>query len=186
MSGYISANSGIHHQFWIYYKGGKHNKKRPRSSLKSRNQLCWVLKKKTVSWQTFCIIVIQKWSLGHFLWLSIRWTLLLGPVYMEVRTPVMWGTPLRWGKGITCISMQSYNPAIMGCTFPWLFNGRQVCKQKMATNLMKHQSVLARLVNPPWSAYMEKIRPWQRWLLHLADQAAPLGGPTHQSHQQSK
>ena len=49
---------------------------------------------------------------------------------MEVRTPVMWGTPLRWGKGITCISMQSYNPAIMGCTFPWLFNGRKVCNKK--------------------------------------------------------
>ena len=39
-------------------------------------------------------------------------------------TPGRWGNPLRWGKKITLLYMQSYNPAIPGCTFSRLLNGR--------------------------------------------------------------
>ena len=35
-----------------------------------------------------------------------------------------WRIPLRWGKKITLLYMQSYNPAILGCTFSRLLNGR--------------------------------------------------------------
>ena len=37
--------------------------------------------------------------------------------------PGVWGNPLRWGKKITFLFTQSYNPAIPGCTFSTLLNG---------------------------------------------------------------
>ena len=39
-------------------------------------------------------------------------------------TPGRWGNLLRWGKKITPLYMQSYRPAIPGCTFSRLLNGR--------------------------------------------------------------
>ena len=50
-----------------------------------------------------------KGSKGLFTW---RWG-----------TPGRWGNLLRWGKKITLLYMQSYNPAIPGCTFSRLLNG---------------------------------------------------------------
>ena len=47
-------------------------------------------------------------------------------------TPGRWGNPLRLGKTITLLYMQSYNPAIPGCTFSRLLNGRSVLKQENA------------------------------------------------------
>ena len=47
-----------------------------------------------------------------------------------------WGTPgrlgnlLMWGKKITLLYMQRYNPAIPGCTFSKLLSGRQARKQE--------------------------------------------------------
>ena len=46
-------------------------------------------------------------------------------------TPDRWGNPLRWRKKITLLYMESYNPAIPGCTFSRLLNGRQARKQEM-------------------------------------------------------
>ena len=49
----------------------------------------------------------------------------LGPVYIEVEDPQVGEvTPLRWSRKITLLYMQFYNPAIPGCTFSRLLNGR--------------------------------------------------------------
>ena len=56
------------------------------------------------------VMVALHHSMGLFTW---RWG-----------TPGRWGNLLRWGKKITLLYMQSYNPAIPGCTFSRLLNGR--------------------------------------------------------------
>ena len=62
------------------------------------------------------IMPIHNISQGLFTW---RWG-----------TPGRYGNPLRWGKKITLLYTQSYNPAIPGCTFSRLLNGRQASKQE--------------------------------------------------------
>ena len=70
-----------------------------------------------ILWQKFAT---QKYSTkGLFIW---RWG-----------TPGKWSNPLRclrWGKKITLLYMQSYIPAIPGCTFSRLLNGRYARKQE--------------------------------------------------------
>ena len=45
-------------------------------------------------------------------------------------TPGRWGNLLGWGNKITPLYMQSYRPAIPGCTFSRLLNGRKARKHE--------------------------------------------------------
>ena len=95
------------------------------------------------------------------------------------------GTRDRWGKNITLPYMQSYNPAIPGCTFSRLLNGPAKHVNKKNAGKARQSDFLriwcikqltpARRVTPPWNVYMAKFDPswegnpvWQTGLPALA------------------